>query len=185
MKYGSVGDVAAKVISKEHIDCRTKQKRRLQVAGLQPFYIPARVPENNELITPVSQNVVVDTPARSERRWDVAVEPKASESSLSTAATSSSRTSVEPYSSSSMTGSIISLASCDQYGWEESLSRKTSVEVCSDLKHAKTMPITTNSVEHKPIIKVDTISLPTKHTSRTRGLIYKVLHPSSPPLTSS
>lgn len=178
-----VGDVAVKVM-KEHSGGRTKQRRKMQVAGLQPFHIPAKVPENKELITPVAQSAVVDIRTGKERNWDLILQPKASQLSIITS-TSSSRTLVEPYSATE-TGSTLSVASSDMYGWEESLSRKTSMDQGS-LQYAYTLPVMEKSTAQetvKPAVKADTMPLPAKHASRTKGLLYKVLHPSSATLSS-
>jgi len=181
-RCGSVGDVAAKKVTKEYGCNKMKQKRRMQVAGLHPFYIPDNVPENRELTTPFAQSAVVDTRTENEKDWDFVMKTKASEISLGAATTSTDATLVEPYHKS---GSVVSVASTDMYGWEENLSRKTSLEQ-GVLLHANTMPVADKPIhdEIKPVVKADTMPSPPKHTSRTKGLLYKVLHPSSGPITS-
>jgi hypothetical protein len=128
-------------------DEKTPPMRIMQVAGVQPFYIPAKVPEQDEVrIETHSIDTVMDVMPDFDFETDtgtwISANPLAHESrsSLATTVTAGSTlvddrsthralsldTSVT--SSSASMRSAFSTTSTDVYGWEEELDRKTSIE---------------------------------------------------------
>lgn len=172
-RCGSVdGDVAAKV-TKEYGCGRTKHKRRMHTAGLLTFFIPDEVPEHTQLETPLAQSVLVDIRKWQEKNGDFVLEPHPTGM---VTAKSSCGTLVEPCPASKA-GSMISVASSDMYGWEESLSRRTSNELHVTIAENLTTHECAES-HGKTELPLSPKNIP-KHTSRTRNLLHKVLHPSS------
>jgi hypothetical protein len=133
-------------------------QRRMQVATVQPFYIPAKVPEEIQVQTmPVSgdDRMSVDTAMEASLMdfefetdngiW-ISAHPIARESRTSLATTATASTLIDDrYSHGALTidtsvassatsmisssaASIQSAASTDMYGWEEELDRKTSID---------------------------------------------------------
>lgn len=141
----------------ENIDMKPPQKR-MQVATVQPFYIPAKVPEEIQVqTTPISgdDRLSVDTAMEASLMdfdfetdngvW-ISAHPIAHESRTSLATTTTASTLIDDrYSHGALTidtsvassatsmisssgASIQSAVSSDIYGWEEELDRKTSIE---------------------------------------------------------
>jgi hypothetical protein len=156
------GGVAAKentsVPNREENNEMKTPQRRMQVATVQPFYIPAKVPEEIQVqTTPVSgdDRMSVDTAMDASLMdfdfetdngvW-ISAHPIAHESRTSLATTTTGSTLIDDRFShgaltidtsvassatsmiSSSAASIQSAASSDLYGWEEELDRKTSID---------------------------------------------------------
>ena len=156
------GGVAAKettsVGNREENNDMKPPQRRMQVATVQPFFIPAKVPEEIQVqTTPVSRDdrMSVDTAMDASLMdfdfetdngvW-ISAHPIARESRTSLATTTTASTLIDDrYSHGALTidtsvassatsmisssaASIQSAASSDVYGWEEELDRKTSIE---------------------------------------------------------
>ena len=154
------GGVAAKenisVPSREENNEMKPPQKRMQVASVQPFYIPAKVPEEIQVqTTPVSgdDRMSVDTAMDASLMdfdfetdngvW-ISAHPIAHESRTSLATTTTASTLIDDRFShgaltidtsvassatsmiSSSAASIQSAASSDIYGWEEELDRKSS-----------------------------------------------------------
>lgn len=133
-------------------------QRRMQVAAVQPFYIPAKVPEEIQVqTTPVSgddrmsvdtvmEQSLMDFDFETDNGVWISAHPVAHESRTSLATTTTASTLIDDrYSHGALTidtsvassatsmisssaASIQSAASSDIYGWEEELDRKTSIE---------------------------------------------------------
>lgn len=179
-RSGSVGDVAAES-AKENGCARMRHRRRTQAAGPQTLCIPDQVPEHTQLTTPMAQSAMVDIRSWQEKDWDFVSEPPHPTGMVT--ANSSCGTLGEPWPLS-QAGSVLSVASSDMYGWEESLSRRTSNEL-----HVSPTEMST-AQEHieslaRPELPLSPKQIP-KHISRTRNFLHKVLHHSSsfPPTAS-
>jgi hypothetical protein len=133
-------------------------QRRMQVAAVQPFYIPAKVPEEIQVqTTPVSgedrtsvdtamEAISMDFDFETENGIWISAHPIAHESRTSLATTTTASTLIDDrYSHGALTidtsvassatsmisssaASIQSAASSDVYGWEEELDRKSSID---------------------------------------------------------
>jgi hypothetical protein len=156
------GGMAAKenasVPNREENNEMKPPQRRMQVATVQPFYIPAKVPEEIQVqTTPVSgdDRMSVDTAMDASLMdfdfetdngvW-ISAHPIAHESRTSLATTTTASTLIDDRFShgaltidtsvassansmiSSSAASIQSAASSDLYGWEEELDRKSSID---------------------------------------------------------
>jgi hypothetical protein len=154
--------VAAKentsVPNREESNGMKPPQRRMQVASVQPFYIPAKVPEEIQVqTTPVSgeDRMLVDTAMDASLMdfdfetdngvW-ISAHPIAHESRTSLATTTTASTLIDDRFShgaltidtsvassansmiSSSAASIQSAASSDIYGWEEELDRQSSID---------------------------------------------------------
>jgi hypothetical protein len=139
-------------------------KRRMQVAGLQPFYIPAKVPEQDELhmrsapltvgekglvLDPEAETVTSDMDYEADKGTWISAPPVALESRTSLATTSTlvderltDTTLLIDTSIASSADSIFSSTtnSTDVYGWEEELDRKTSLEGCGWERDKRRLP---------------------------------------------
>ena len=131
--------------------------RRMQVTAVQPFYIPAKVPEEVQVqTTPISGDDRMSVEAAMEESlmdfnfetdngvW-ISAHPVAHESRTSLATTTTASTLIDDRCSQALTidtsvassatsilsssaASIQSAASSDIYGWEEELDRKASID---------------------------------------------------------
>jgi hypothetical protein len=159
------GGVVAKennsVLDREEEEDNTELRspqRRMQVSTVQPFYIPAKVPEEIQVqTTPVSgDDTMSDDTAMDASLMDfdfetengiwISAHPIAHESRTSLATTTTASTLIDDrYSHGALTidtgvassatsmisssaASIQSATSSDIYGWEEELDRKTSLD---------------------------------------------------------
>jgi len=161
-------DVAAKSVL-EHGGGRTKQEKRMQVAGLQPFYIPAKVPEHTVAQTPTSQNSNSNLESSrmevDDGQW-ISGGHQAHVSRNSMASSIMSNSTLVDCSQSILSGGT-SIASSDMYGWEEEWDRKVSLEskTGSEL-----------DVSHDDELKYDRKVLTYRRANgKTKELLYKVL----------
>lgn len=132
-------------------------EKRMQVATVQPFYIPAKVPEEIQVrTTPISGDdrtsidaamdaSLMDFDFETDNGVWISAHPIAHESRTSLATTTTTSTLIDGYSHGALTidtsvassatsmisssaASFQSVTSSDIYGWEEELDRKTSIE---------------------------------------------------------
>lgn len=157
-------DVTAKQVF-EHGGGRTKRKRRMKVGGLQPIYIPAEVPENDVIVT----STEYDLSKGNEEKWSPIMSAESDILTLSLAtSTLTSGSLVHTADSSVCSGSgRDSIASSDMYGWEETLSSRSS----SEQRHSCGPPINVEN-DSKDAVNVARYS---RANSTKKGLLYKVL----------
>lgn len=133
---------------------KTPAFKVMQVAGAQPFYIPSKVQEQDEVTISETasldgyEDVMPDFDFETDTGMWISSNPQGHESRSSLATTvvddrssrglrvdtnlASSSISILSSSAESMS-SAISTSSADMYGWEEELDRKTSIETHSQV----------------------------------------------------
>ena len=174
--------------------------RRMQVTAVQPFYIPAKVPEEIQVqTTPVSgddrmsvdtamEGTLMDFDFETDNGVWISAHPIAHESRTSLATTATANTSADDrYSHGALTidtsvassaASFQSAASSDVYGWEEELDRKTSIEGCNawEQEMARRLPSGGRTMGARARGGIDDFQYKRGGEGRRRSLLYRVLN---------